>query len=162
MIVAVLSDTHLRSGVSDHLPAAALELIEGADVLLHAGDVIGPAVLSELGAMTETLAVLGNNDVELATRLPETLEVSLAGVRVAMVHDSGARSGRAARLHQRFPDADVVVFGHSHLPLNEFGEGGQLLFNPGSPTLRRQAPNKTMGRLVLKRGQVVSRELLAW
>ena len=72
-----------------------------------------------------------------------------------MVHDSGARAGRAARMRRRFPDADVVVFGHSHDPCNELGIDGQLLFNPGSAIERRRAPTHTIGELELSAGKVV-------
>ena len=105
-------------------------------------------------------AVLGNNDGELAGRLPERLEVDVDGVRIAMVHDSGPRKGRPARLHAMFPSADVVVFGHSHLPVDEEGVGGQRLFNPGSPTERRQAPTKTMGLLVTDGGRLAEHRIV--
>ena len=90
-------------------------------------------------------AVLGNNDHGLVGCLPERLELEIGGLRLAVVHDSGARVGRAGRLRRWFPQADLVVFGHSHQPVNELGEGGQRLFNPGSPTQRRQAPVATYG-----------------
>jgi uncharacterized protein len=92
--------------------------------------------------------------------LPPTLLVDLAGVRVAMVHDSGPSAGRPSRMKRMFPDADVVIFGHSHLPLDEAGIEGQLLFNPGSPTERRRAPTHTVGLLDLDGGQVVGHRLV--
>jgi putative phosphoesterase len=105
-------------------------------------------------------AVLGNNDIELARVLPETRVVDLDGVQVAMIHDSGARAGRAGRLHRRFPHANAVVFGHSHLPVNESGIDGQLLFNPGSPTQRRMAPTKTVGVLEAEHGRIVRADIV--
>ena len=87
-------------------------------------------------------------------RLPERLEVELDGVRVAMVHDSGPSAGRMGRLRRWFPDADVVVFGHSHLPWHEVDPGGQLHLNPGSPTERRMAPTRTVAVLELADGAV--------
>jgi putative phosphoesterase len=98
--------------------------------------------------------VLGNNDAALTGTLPETVELELEGVRVAMIHDSGARKGRETRLRRRFPSADVVVFGHSHIPWNGEGADGQLLFNPGSPTQRRRQPHCTFGILDFERGVV--------
>jgi predicted phosphodiesterase len=92
--------------------------------------------------------------------LPHTLVVELAGVRVGMIHDSGPWRGRAARLWRRFPDADVVVFGHSHAPVAEDGEGGQLLFNPGSPTQRRAQPVCTFGELYLAGGAVIGHRII--
>jgi putative phosphoesterase len=154
--VVVLSDTHIRRGSSRRLPDAAYAHLEAADVILHAGDVVVGEVLDELAGFAPVHAVLGNNDHELVGVLPETLVVTLGGVRIGMVHDSGATTGRAARLRRRFPDAGVVVFGHSHVPWHEQGVDGQLLLNPGSPTERRAQPDHTLGTLDIDGGRVVS------
>lgn len=157
--VAVLADTHLRPG-GRGLPPAVGDQLATADVILHAGDVTGAHLLDELAAVAPTHAVLGNNDHDLRRRLPERLEVELAGVRVAMIHDSGLRTGREARLRRWFPEADLVVFGHSHEPHDAPGLDGQWLFNPGSPTQRRRQPRPTMGLLVLDRGRVVDHRIV--
>jgi putative phosphoesterase len=137
------------------LPDAAYAELKRADVILHAGDVLVPELLDELRTFAPVHAVLGNNDVhELVGVLPETQLFTIDGVRVGMVHDSGARVGRPARMRRRFPDADVVVFGHSHQPMCEVGIDGQLLVNPGSPTERRRAPTHTIGVLDLSDGRV--------
>ena len=161
--MAVLSDTHLRdppsgagrgrSGTRD-LPAAAWALIEGCDAILHAGDVLEVGLLRRLADVAATYAVLGNNDLTLTGRLPVTRVVELGGVRIGMIHDSGPSAGRAGRMRRRFPDAAMVVFGHSHAPCDEAGLDGQLLFNPGSPTQRRAQPTHTMGELILAGGVV--------
>ena len=159
MRVIVLSDTHISpSRPKRRLPDAVYELLDDADAVLHAGDVTAPELLHELAGFAPVHAVLGNNDTAL--RLPERLEVELAGVRVAMVHDSGSAAGRAGRLRRWFPDADVVVFGHSHLPWHEVDPGGQLHLNPGSPTERRMAPTKTAAVLDLDAGAVRRAEIL--
>nr|CAA9456390.1 MAG: Putative phosphoesterase [uncultured Rubrobacteraceae bacterium] len=75
----------------------------------------------------------------------------MGGVRVAMIHDSGAKKGRRARMRRRFPSARIVVFGHSHIPLLE-DEDGLMLFNPGSPTDRRRQPEHTFGLLWVEGG----------
>jgi len=155
----VLADTHIRRGGKRRLPDAAYSLLDRADVILHAGDVLIQELLDELGGFAPTYAVLGNNDHELAGALPETRLLELAGVRVAMIHDSGPTKGRDGRMRRRFPDADVVVFGHSHAPVNRPGVGGQLLFNPGSPTEKRMQPDHTLGVLELDDGRVVGREI---
>ena len=116
--VVVLADTHIRRGSRRRLADSVLAELERADVVLHAGDLLVPELLDELSGFAPVHAVLGNNDHELVGCLPEQLVVDIDGVRIAMVHDSGARAGRAGRLHRRFPDAAVVVFGHSHLPVN--------------------------------------------
>lgn len=163
MRVVVLSDTHISpSRPNRRLPDTVYELLDDADAVLHAGDVTAPELLHELAGFAPVHAVLGNNDTSL--RLPERLEVELAGVRVAMVHDSGPAAGRAGRLRRWFPDAGVVVFGHSHLPWHEVdgraGASPQLHLNPGSPTERRMAPTKTAAVLDLDAGAVRRAEIL--
>ena len=152
--VLVLADTHLRRDWPNRaLPDRVGDLLEQADVVLHAGDVLEHEHLEDLRRHAPLHVVRGNNDRELHD-VPERLEVVLGGVRIGMVHDSGPARGRAGRLHAMFPDADVVVFGHSHIPWNEPGVDGQLLFNPGSPTERRRQPHRTAGWLVLAEGRV--------
>ena len=158
--VLVLSDTHIRRDGRRTLPLAVRDVAARADVVLHAGDVVVPDVLTDLAGYGPVHAVLGNNDHELVGTLPATLLVDLAGVRVAMVHDSGPTAGRPTRLKRMFPAADVVIFGHSHLPLDECGLDGQRLFNPGSPTERRRAPTHTVGLLELDAGRVVAHRLV--
>jgi uncharacterized protein len=160
MRVLLLADTHISpSRPNRRLPDRVYELlVDGVDAVLHAGDVTAPELLHELGGFAPVHAVLGNNDVAL--RLPETLEVELDGVRVAMIHDSGPSTGRAGRLRRRFPDADVVVFGHSHLPWDQTEAGGQRHLNPGSPTERRMAPTRTAGLLTVANGRVEDYQLL--
>ena len=109
--------------------------------------------LNSLYDIAPVYAVLGNND--LLFTLPETLQFRLDDVNIAVIHDSGQKDGRAARMRKLFPEADVVVFGHSHIPMN-IRENGQLLFNPGSPTDRRQQPRHTMGLLLIESGNVQS------
>jgi hypothetical protein len=117
-----------------------------ADLIIHAGDLTGVSMLDQLRGYGEFAAVHGNAD-EPAVRkqLPAQLELQLCGARIAVVHDGGRREGRRERLRRAFPDADAVIFGHSHLPLHEAGDDGFQLFNPGSPTERRRAPHQTMG-----------------
>ncbi len=157
--VVVLSDTHIRRGGARRLSDSAYAHLERADLVLHAGDVVVADVLDELRGFAPVHAVLGNNDHELAGLLPETRLEEVAGVRVAMVHDSGPAAGRPGRLRRLFPDAGVVVFGHSHIPWNAEGIDGQLLFNPGSPTDRRAQPHHTVGTLGLEDGRVVERAI---
>ena len=130
------------------LPDRCLALISEAELLLHAGDFVALSVLEELEALAPRIhAVHGNVDEPaLRARLPEAIEVGLDGTTIAVVHDAGPTKGRLARMRARFPEADAVVFGHSHLPLHE-REGGFQIFTPGSPTERRRAPRTSMGLL---------------
>ena len=155
MRAVVLADTHSRP-----LPPRAVEELEHADLILHAGDVVDGDYLAALGQHALVHAVLGNNDHGLRGVLPETLVVELDGVRVAMIHDTGARTGREARVKRRFPHADIVVFGHSHIPWDAEGLDGQWLFNPGSATQRRAQPQCTLGVLDIAAGRVCRRELV--
>jgi putative phosphoesterase len=153
-LVVVLSDTHIRRGGKRRLPDAAYGFLDEADVVLHAGDIVVGEVLEELRGFAPVHAVLGNNDHELVGLLPETQVLDVEGVRIGMVHDSGPSTARAGRMRRRFPDADVVVFGHSHIPWDQEGVDGQLLFNPGSPTERRTQPHHTLGTLEVVGGRV--------
>jgi putative phosphoesterase len=160
--LAVLGDTHLRGGV-DRLPPSVGDEIARADVVLHAGDVVDRGALEALERLAGDRpfhAVLGNNDHELVGLLPDRLELELGGVAVAMVHDAGPRKGRGGRLRRWFPDAEVVVFGHSHEPCAEDGTPGQLLFNPGSAVQRRRQPHRTMGVLEVGGGRVASSRIV--
>ena len=134
--------------------------LDRADAVLHAGDVTAPELLDELEGFAPVRAVLGNNDIELGGRLPLTAELELDGVAVAMIHDTGPRSGREGRMSRRFPGAGIVVFGHSHIPEDRLGLGPQRLFNPGSPTDRRGQPRHTYGLLELAGGEVVSHRVV--
>jgi len=158
--VVVISDTHVRDRSPRDLPGAAWRALERAEVILHAGDVVEPGLLQRLGELAPVHAVLGNNDHALVGTLPETWEGSLAGVRVAMIHDSGPRAGREGRMQRRFPGADLVVFGHSHVPWDAEGAGGQRLLNPGSPTERRGQPHRTIAVVDLDDGAIRSSEIV--
>ena len=157
MIVVVLADTHAPRRWKA-LPEPLRDPLAQADVILHAGDVCTPDVLDELAAFAPVHVVLGNNDgpAVQAWGAPQTLELDLGGVRVAMIHDSGPTAGRGRRMRRRFPDADVVVFGHSHIPM-DLDEGGVRLFNPGSPTDRRRQPHGSYGVLEITDGRLHTR-----
>ena len=155
----VVSDTHIRRGSSRRLPEEVIEAMKSADAILHAGDLVTADVLAELESYAPTYAVLGNNDIDLADRLPERRIVELGGVKIGMIHDSGPLKARENRLRRYFPECPVVVFGHSHVPMAETGLDGQLLFNPGSPTERRSQPDHTFGILELAGGEVVEHEI---
>jgi len=160
MRVVVLSDTHSPRYWKGCPPAVAAHL-ETAEVILHAGDVCTPDVLDLLAGYAPVHVVLGNNDgPEVAAwGAPETLELELAGVRLAMIHDSGQRDGRPARMRRRFPTADLVVFGHSHIPMDVTGAGVRI-FNPGSPTNKRRQPYGTLGLLDLADGAILAARIV--
>lgn len=153
--VLVMADTHIGPNGRPVLPSAVWDMVAEADVVLHAGDMTSSAFLDDLEAKATTYAVLGNNDHDLTGRLPLTRQLELGGVDLALVHDAGPKQGRERRLHRRFPDAQLVVYGHSHIPLDERGVDGQRLFNPGSPTTRRRQPHHTVGVLELDGGRVL-------
>jgi putative phosphoesterase len=145
--LAVIADTHMPRGAR-RLPDAFVERIRAADLLLHAGDFLTLDVLRELERIGPPLiGVHGNVDsAELRRLLPAERVVAVEEARIAMVHDAGPSAGRLERMRRRYADvADAVVFGHSHLPLHERGNDGFQIFNPGSPTERRRAPEHTMG-----------------
>jgi putative phosphoesterase len=150
LLAVVLADTHIprRARV---LPESLLPHLEAADLILHAGDLMDPMLLDTLAAYAPVKAVRGNLDPPGA-RLPETLKLELDGVPIAMIHNSGPKKGRHSRMRRRFPEARVVVFGHSHIPWLE-DEDGLLLLNPGSPTDKRRQPNYTFALLNVQDGE---------
>ena len=156
MLLAVISDTHLPRG-NRALPDACVQRLRAADLILHAGDFVTADVLAELRALGPPVeGVHGNvDDAQVRTLLPSARMVTAGGARIAMVHDAGAAAGRLRRMRHRFPDADAVVFGHSHMPLHERDDAsGFQIFNPGSPTDRRRQPAHTMGQARVEDGQL--------
>ena len=158
--VVVLADTHIRPGGRRRLPDAVYTALDGADLVLHAGDVVCRELLDELAGFAPTLAVLGNNDAALLGSVPEERLLTVEGLRIGMIHDSGPAQGRERRLRLRFPSAGLVVFGHSHIPIDAPGLDGQWLFNPGSPTDRRRQPAHTYGRLRIHDGRLVDHAIV--
>lgn len=156
----LLADTHLpkrAKGLSDRVWRA----VDEADVVLHAGDWVDVASLDALEARAERLVgVWGNNDGEaLRARLPEVARVEIEDVRIAMIHETGAAQGRERRMDAQFPDVDVLVFGHSHIPWDTTTPAGLRLLNPGSPTDRRRQPRCTFMTAVVDGGQLADVEL---
>jgi putative phosphoesterase len=153
--LAIIGDTHMPRGTRA-LPAACVERLRAADAILHTGDLVTLEVLALLESLGPPVhAVHGNvDDVEVAMRLPAVRVVEADGARVVMTHDGGPAARRLARLRARFPDADAVVFGHSHIPLHETAADGFQIFNPGSPTERRRAPAHTMGIATARDGRL--------
>ena len=141
MRLLLLADTHVPRRAPD-LPAQIWHEVAQADVVLHAGDWVEAGLLDELTAKAARLvACWGNNDgPALRSRLPERADVVLDGLRFTVVHETGAAGGREARMSRLYPDTDVLVFGHSHIPWDSTTETGLRLLNPGSPTDRRRQP----------------------
>jgi len=160
MQVVVLADTHAPRRWKSCPPAVAAWL-RRADAILHAGDVCVGSVLDELAGYAPVHAVVGNNDAPdvVAWGARPTLETELAGLKVSMIHDAGAADGRLRRMRTTFPHADVVVYGHSHIPLDA-RNGGFRIFNPGSPTDRRRQPHGTIGLLEIDSGSLVSARIV--
>jgi uncharacterized protein len=138
------SDTHVPKRAR-RLPGELLAAVERADVVFHAGDWMDEATLDLFEARARRLvAVYGNNDgPALRARLPEVARAEAGGLRFAVVHETGQAAGREDRCARRFADADVLVFGHSHIPWDTSAAGGLRLLNPGSPTDRRRQPHCT-------------------
>jgi putative phosphoesterase len=153
VLIAVISDTHLPRG-RRRIPDACLERLAAADLILHAGDFAAEEVLDFLEQIGPPVAgVIGNVDSgALRRRLPVERVVEVEGAHIAMLHDAGPATGRLERMRRRFPDADAVVFGHSHIPLHQESDGFQI-FNPGSPTDRRREPRHTMGIARVENGE---------
>lgn len=158
--LVILSDTHVPKRAKA-LPGRLWERVEAADVVVHAGDWVDVALLDELETRSRRfIGVWGNNDgPELRARLPEVARAELGGVRLAVVHETGAAAGREQRCETSFPDVDVLVFGHSHIPWDSTAPGGLRLLNPGSPTDRRRQPYCTYLTATATDGALVGVEL---
>jgi uncharacterized protein len=138
------SDTHVPTRARD-LPDELWQAIDAADVVVHAGDWMAESLLDAVEARaTRLIAVYGNNDgPAMRARLPEVARVDLDGIALAVVHETGPATGRERRCVSRFPDCDLLVFGHSHIPWDSVAHNGMRLLNPGSPTDRRRQPCAT-------------------
>jgi putative phosphoesterase len=142
--LVLVADTHVPKRARD-LPAELWAAVDAADAVLHAGDWVDVPLLDALAARAARLvAVVGNNDgPALQARLPLVARAELGGVRFAVVHETGQSTGREARCAAAYPDVDVLVFGHSHIPWDTVAPTGLRLLNPGSPTDRRRQPDRT-------------------
>ncbi|MDN5763444.1 MAG: metallophosphatase family protein [Microlunatus sp.] len=160
MRLVAVSDTHAPRFWKRCPPALATEF-EGADLILHAGDVCTAGVLDELAMFAPVRVVLGNNDGPdvAAWGAAEAAELELDGVRIGMIHDSGPKNGRLPRLRRRFPAADLVIFGHSHIPWDTADSGLRIL-NPGSPTDKRGQPHGTFAELIIDAGEVITAKII--
>jgi uncharacterized protein len=154
MDIAIISDTHMPKG-NRRLPDACIKRLNAADLIVHAGDLSRLEVLWELEAYGRVVAIHGNvDDHDVRSALPETTELDVGGARVAVIHDAGPTTGRLERMRRRFPGADAVIFGHSHMPLHQETPDGFQIFNPGSPTERRRAPWPSMGLAHARNGRL--------
>jgi putative phosphoesterase len=155
MRLVLMSDTHLPSRARD-LPPALWAAVDAADAVVHAGDWTSEDLLDRLLERSARLVgVFGNNDHgALRERLPEVARVDLGGVRVAVVHETGPKEGRERRADATYPDADALVFGHSHIPWDTVTPGGLRLLNPGSPTDRRRMPRATFLTATVAAGEL--------
>lgn len=158
--VLLMADTHLPRRARD-LPAELWRAVEEVDVVIHAGDWVDLATLDRLEERSQQLvACWGNNDgPDLRERLPEVASATIGGVRFEVVHETGGKQGREQRCEARHPDADVLVFGHSHIPWDTTAPGGLRLLNPGSPTDRRRQPTCTYLTLTARDGALRDVEL---
>jgi len=156
----LVSDTHIP-GRARALPESVRAAAREADLIVHAGDWVSAAVLDELETYGEVLGVFGNNDgADLRGRLPEVARREIEGIRFAVVHETGDAKRRHARMDAEFPDADVVVFGHSHIPWDTVTPAGLRLLNPGSPTDRRRQPRCTIMTAAVEGGMLQAVELV--
>jgi uncharacterized protein len=151
----LLADTHVPRRACD-LPAQVWAEVAKADVVFHAGDWVAPELLDALTAKAARLvACWGNNDGQvLRSRLPERADVLLEGLHFTVVHETGSATGREARMSRLYPDTDVLVFGHSHIPWNSTTSTGLRLLNPGSPTDRRRQPSCTYMTATVANGEL--------
>lgn len=157
MRLLLLADTHVPKRARD-LPPQVWSAVDEADLVVHAGDWVGVDLLDQLQDRARRLiGVYGNNDGEdIRARLPEIARATAEGVRLAVIHETGGAKNRERRIDKHFPDTDVLVFGHSHIPWDSTTPGGVRLLNPGSPTDRRRQPHATYLTADLADGQITA------
>ena len=162
MRLLLLADTHVPRRARD-LPEPVWTAVDAADVVVHAGDWVCLDLLDRLEERARRLvAVWGNNDgPDIRARLPEVARADIDGLRLTVVHETGPRSGRERRCARDFPDTDVLVFGHSHIPWDSVADGGLRLLNPGSPTDRRRQPAHTFMTAEAEGGRLENVRLVA-
>lgn len=155
MRLLLISDTHIPTRTRD-LPPSVWDEVARADIVIHAGDWVSTGLLDQLEAAAKQLiGCYGNNDgPELRARIPETVSTELAGVRVTVIHETGSTKGREQRLDRLFPQTDLLIFGHSHIPWDTVTPNGMRLLNPGSPTDRRRQPHATFQTVELRDGRI--------
>lgn len=160
MDLLLISDTHIPKRARD-LPQSVWEAVDRADVVIHAGDWVDLASFEALDARaTRLIACWGNNDGDdLRARLPERADVVLGGLRFTVTHETGASTGRDNRMSAAYPDTDVLVFGHSHIPWDTTTKTGLRLLNPGSPTDRRRQPHCTYMTATISEASVLDVQL---
>jgi len=151
----LIADTHVPARAK-RLPDAVLSAVEEADIVVHAGDWIDVATLDLLESRARRLVgVHGNNDgPALRERLPEIARLTVEGVEISVVHETGQKQRREERMDAAFPGTDLLVFGHSHIPWDTVAPSGMRLLNPGSPTDRRRQPVCTMMTVVIDGGRI--------
>jgi uncharacterized protein len=157
--IGVISDTHIPH--FKKLPEAIWEQFGEVELIIHAGDLSVLSVLAELETIAPVVAVQGNVEhEEVMLELPIKREIVVGHCRIGIVHILGDSRDRVRLARQEFPNARVVVYGHSHIPYNQERDG-QLLFNPGSATDRRRQPRCSIGLLYVDdekksvRGEVI-------
>jgi putative phosphoesterase len=143
--IGVISDTHIPH--FKQLPVLIWELFTGVELIIHAGDLSVLRVIAEMETIAPVVAVQGNiEEDEVVRKLPIKREIVVGHCRIGIVHILGDAHNRERIARQEFPNVQCVVFGHSHIPLNEEHDG-LLLFNPGSATDRRRQPRCSVGLL---------------
>jgi len=158
----LISDTHVPQRAR-RLPDQVWRAVDDADLVLHAGDWVDLSLFDELSQRARDLrGVYGNNDGDALRRvLPEVMRETIEGIRFAMVHETGDAPSRHARMDAAFPDTDVLVFGHSHIPWDTVSPAGMRLLNPGSPTDRRRQLAHTYLTALASEGQLLDVTLVA-
>ena len=152
--IGVISDTHIPRFKG--IPEAVWQHFAAVERIIHAGDLSVLSVINELETIAPVVAVQGNVETEeTMLKLPIKREIVVGNCRIGIVHILGDSKTHARAAGQEFPNARVVVFGHSHIPYNQEHEG-QLLFNPGSANDRRKQPRCSIGMLTVddERGSV--------
>lgn len=146
MLIGVISDTHANT--IDNLDRRVIEAMNSVDLIIHAGDITSMEVLDELKSLKDVVAVKGNMDsLDIKNRLPETEKIEIDDKKICVIHGWGAPFGLEYKLLEWFNNADMIIYGHTHVPMNKI-INNTLLFNPGTA-------RKSYGLISIKDGEII-------
>lgn len=147
MRLGVISDTH------DLLRPEVFDVFQGVDHILHGGDVGGDDILTALEAVAPVTAVYGNTDsFEMRARLPRVAKIRLDGFDIVVTHGDQLGSPTPEKLHDAFPEAEIIIFGHTHKPVLTLVDVVVTVMNPGGAGAPRFGLRPSVGILELEPG----------
>ena len=147
MRLGVISDTH------GMLRPEVFSVFKQVDHIFHAGDIGSLSLLTELEALAPVTAVYGNtDDWDVRAKVPKVAKVQLDGFEIVVTHGDQFGSPTPEALNAAFPDAEIILYGHTHKPLLTLVDLVVTVMNPGAAGQRRFDILPSVGILELETG----------